>query len=141
VVPAVQWSATSGGVLVMERVDGVRIDDLAALQRRGQDRSALARLSAELLRQVFVAGFFHADPHPGNLLVLEDGRLALVDFGMVGRLDDDQRRAFVVLLLATVHQDPAAMTRGWSGWGSCARPERGRRCGATWNGCWTAATD
>ena len=113
VVPAIHWSATSGGVLVMERVDGVRIDDLAALQRRGQDRSALAQLSAELLlRQVFVAGFFHADPHPGNLLVLEDGRLALVDFGMVGRLDDDQRRAFVLLLLATVHQDPAAMTRG-----------------------------
>jgi ubiquinone biosynthesis protein len=61
------------------------------------------------MRQVFEAGFFHADPHPGNFLVLADGRIALLDFGMVGRLDDEHRLALVRLLGATVRQDAGAM--------------------------------
>jgi ubiquinone biosynthesis protein len=110
VVPAVHWRCTTGGVLVLDRLEGTRIDDLAALDAKRIARPALARASAEvLMRQVFGAGFFHADPHPGNFLVLDDGRIGLLDFGMVGRLDEQARHALVALLAATVRQDANGM--------------------------------
>ena len=91
VVPAVCWAMTTKRVLVMERIDGVRLADSRALPP-GTDPVALALAGAEaMLTQVFEAGFFHADPHPGNFLVTDDGRLALLDFGMVGYLDDELR--------------------------------------------------
>lgn len=109
-VPEIHWPLTRSGVLVMQRMEGTRIGDFEVLDARGLDRAAIARTSADaLMRQVFHAGFFHADPHPGNFLVDEGGRIAVLDFGMVGRLDDDTRRSLVELLLATVRQDPDAM--------------------------------
>jgi len=111
VVPRIHWPLTTGAVLVMDRVDGIRIDDVAAIERAGHSRRGIARASAEvLMRQVFQQGFFHADPHPGNFLVLEDGRIAMLDFGMVGQLDEEVRHAFFQLMLATVRQDAAAVT-------------------------------
>jgi ubiquinone biosynthesis protein len=61
------------------------------------------------MKQVFDAGFFHADPHPGNFLVLNDGRIALLDFGMVGELDEEMSRALLRLLRAIVQQDPTGV--------------------------------
>ena len=123
VIPTIHWQWTTSSVLVMDRVDGIRIGDLDLLDDAGLDRSVLARTSAELLMaQVFESGFFHADPHPGNFLVLEDGRIAMLDFGMVGQLDEELRHLFWQLLIATVRQDAAAVTDGLEALGVLRSP-------------------
>ena len=108
VVPEIYWRYTTSAVLVMERIEGTRISEVIADENRREELGVeLARTSAEvLMKQVFDAGFFHADPHPGNFLVLNDGRLALLDFGMVGELDEEMSRALLRLLRAIVRQDP-----------------------------------
>jgi ubiquinone biosynthesis protein len=97
-------------VLVMERLDGTPLKEAEpVLAERGLDRQVLAHTLLEcLLRQVMVSGVFHADPHPGNVLVLDDGRLGLLDFGSVGRLDGSLRAALQRLLLAMDRGDPLA---------------------------------
>ncbi len=105
-VPFVVWEATSHGALTLERIEGVKIDDLDGLDRIGADRPALARTLAYLyLSMVFSHGFFHADPHPGNLFVEPGGKIALVDFGMVGTVEASVRRALVEIVLALVTHD------------------------------------
>jgi len=105
-VPYVVWEATTHGVLTLERIVGVKIDDLAGLDAAGVDRPALARnLAYVYLSMVFSHGFFHADPHPGNLFVEAGGRLAMVDFGMVGTVPPRVRDALVEILLALVTHD------------------------------------
>jgi ubiquinone biosynthesis protein len=97
-------------VLVMERLDG---RPLAAAETGlpAEVRAALARsLLGSLLRQVMLDGTFHADPHPGNILLLTDGRLGLLDFGSVGRIDAGLRSALQRLLLALDRGDPAGLT-------------------------------
>ena len=115
-VPAVVWKATTHGVLTLERIRGTKIDDLDELDRAGADRPALARTLAQVyLTMVFAHGFFHADPHPGNFFVEPGGRLAMVDFGMVGTVPSEVRFGLVDLLLALVGHDTrrllAAMRR------------------------------
>ena len=99
-------------VLVMERLHGIPIATAGPqIDRRGLDRAALARtLLGGLLRQVMLDGIFHADPHPGNVLLLEDGQLGLLDFGSVGRLDAGLRSALQRLLLAFDRGDPVAIS-------------------------------
>jgi ubiquinone biosynthesis protein len=105
-VPEVVWEATTHGVLTLERISGVKIDDLAGLDRIGADRPALARsLAYVYLSMVFSHGFFHADPHPGNLFVEPSGRLAMVDFGMVGTVTPEVRKALVEIIFALVTHD------------------------------------
>jgi ubiquinone biosynthesis protein len=89
-------------VLVMQRLDGTPVGAAGpVIAERGLDRAALAgALLASMLGQVLLHGVFHADPHPGNVLVLADGRLGLLDFGSVGRLDGSLRAALQRLLLA-----------------------------------------
>jgi ubiquinone biosynthesis protein len=97
-------------VLVMQRLDGTPLGAAGPLvTERGLDRTVLARtLLDSMLRQIMVDGVFHADPHPGNVLVLADGRLGLLDFGSVGRLDASVRAALQRLLLAMDRGDPLA---------------------------------
>jgi ubiquinone biosynthesis protein len=97
-------------VLVMQRLDGTPLGDAGpVIAERGLDRHAQARALLEfMLRQILVDGVFHADPHPGNILVLGDGRLGLLDFGSVGRLDPSLRAALQRLLLAMDRGDPLA---------------------------------
>jgi len=102
-IPAV-YSATAR-VLVLEWLDGVNVRD-AATRLQECDRLTLARgLLTTMLRQVMIEGTFHADPHPGNVLVLRDGALALIDFGSVGRLDPLQQAALRRLLLAVARRN------------------------------------
>jgi ubiquinone biosynthesis protein len=101
---------TTPRILVMDLLDGIplgRADELIAAQ--GLDRAALARtLLRYLLRQIMVDGVFHAHPHRGNILVLADGQLALLDFGSVGHRDTELQSALFDLLLAIDKRDPAA---------------------------------
>jgi len=95
-------------VLVMQRLHGTPLGAAGpVIAERGLDRDKLAReLLGSLLGQVMLGGVFHADPHPGNVLVLADGRLGLLDFGSVGRLDGSVRSALQRLLLAMDRGDP-----------------------------------
>ncbi|WP_238010436.1 AarF/UbiB family protein [Dactylosporangium sp. AC04546] len=110
-------------VLVMSRLDGVPLTTAGpALAARGLDPAGLARtLLACVLRQILVAGVFHADPHPGNVLLLRDDRLGLLDFGSVGRLDGGVRESLQRLLLALDRGDPAGATDALLG--VVARPD------------------
>ncbi len=93
----------------MERLDGRALGAITSAEEIG-DRQALARtLLDTLLREVMIEGIFHADPHPGNVLLLADGQLGLLDFGSVGRIDAGLRAALQRLLLAVDRGDPAAL--------------------------------
>jgi ubiquinone biosynthesis protein len=110
-LPALHPQLCTERVLVMERLDGLPLDAAGAvIDARGLDRVVLARaLLGCLLRQIMVGGVFHADPHPGNVLLLADGRLGLLDFGSVGRLDALLRAALQQFLLAIDRGDPAGL--------------------------------
>ena len=102
-VPTPLWDYTRARVLVMELVDGVKATDISGIRRTEQD---LGQLGASLMRayldQLFVHGELHADPHPGNLLVTGDGRIALLDLGMVAHIPPRRREQLLKLLFAAV---------------------------------------
>ena len=105
-IPRVFWATTTARVLTLERITGTKVDNLAALDRTGVDRPALATKAAGVaLRMVFEDGFFHADPHPGNLFIEPDGRIGLIDFGMVGEVDDALRHHLATVLAALTSHD------------------------------------
>jgi ubiquinone biosynthesis protein len=111
VIPAVHEELCTEQVLVIEWLNGVNLRAAGPLiEEKGLDRAALARaLLRSMVYQITEGGVFHADPHPGNVLLLTDGRLALLDFGSVGRLDAQQRAALQNLLFAVGRGDPAAL--------------------------------
>jgi len=112
-VPRVFWDCTRVDVITEERIRGIKIDDTDALEAAGIDRRAVARLFVEAyLSMVFVHGLFHADPHPGNIFVESADRIALVDFGMVGRVDPQTRRGLGTILIALVTSDASRMADG-----------------------------
>ena len=113
VVPAVHWDFTTSRVLTLGRITGVKISDLAGLERLGVDRRMIARtMSGSVLQQVFDYGYFHADPHPGNYLVRGDGVIGIVDFGLMGVLDDATRRDLLLLLASWVREDADGLADG-----------------------------
>ncbi len=102
-VPTPVWDLTRGRVLTMELIAGTKATDLGGVRRTEQKLGHLASaLMRAYLDQVFVHGEIHADPHPGNLLVTEDGRLALLDLGMVAHVPPKQRERLLKLLFAAV---------------------------------------
>jgi ubiquinone biosynthesis protein len=110
-VPAVHEGLSRRRVLVMERLHGIPFSAAeTAIRARGLDRHALALgLLNALLSQIMRDGVFHADPHPGNVLLLDDGRLGLLDFGSVGRLDPIVQGALARLLVAVERRDPEGL--------------------------------
>jgi ubiquinone biosynthesis protein len=91
-IPRIFWESTTSRVLTMERIRGIGILDVQSLDKAGFNRKELAKRSVDLwLKMVFESEMFHADPHPGNLFVEADGRLGLIDFGMVYMVDDEVR--------------------------------------------------
>lgn len=99
-IPRVFWEMTTSRVLTLERIRGSKINDLAALEAAGIDRRALAERAARIiLKMVFEDGFFHADPHPGNFFIEAGGRIGLIDFGMVGTVDERTQEQLVEILL------------------------------------------
>lgn len=109
-IPKVYWDYTTERVIVLERLKGIKVNDLAALEAAAIDRQQIAANSVRLmLEEMFVHGFFHADPHPGNLYVLADGRIGMMDFGMVGRLDEKLQESLTRLFLALSKGDSERM--------------------------------
>ncbi len=109
-IPRVFWETTTARVLTLERIRGIKITDVAALAAAGIDRQALAQRAVRVvLKMTFEDGFFHADPHPGNFLIEPDGRLGLMDFGMVGTIDERTQDKLVETFLAVASKDAERM--------------------------------
>ncbi|HEU5055216.1 MAG TPA: AarF/UbiB family protein [Kofleriaceae bacterium] len=102
-VPRVIDELSTGRVLCLERIDGIRLTE--HLDARGGDPAVLAALVRTYAAQILALGRFQADPHPGNFLVEPDGRLALLDFGALATLGDDERRAYAALIAAMAARD------------------------------------
>lgn len=114
-LPSVHEESCTRRVLVTERMHGTPLGSAAGLLAEcpAKDRTAMARgLLGSVLGQIMESGVFHADPHPGNVLLLRDGRLGLLDFGSVGRLDASLRAGLQFLLLAIDRGDAAAACDG-----------------------------
>ncbi|NET42513.1 ABC1 kinase family protein [Okeania sp. SIO2B3] len=105
-VPRVYWRYSAPRVLTLEYVPGIKISNYEALEASGQDRKALARMGAEAyLRQLLNDGFFHADPHPGNIAVSPEGGLIFYDFGMMGQIKSNIREKLMGTLYGIASKD------------------------------------
>jgi ubiquinone biosynthesis protein len=104
--PRVFWEYTTPKALTIERIRGDKVTDIAALRSNGIEPKAVAhKLISAFLQQIFIDGFFHADPHPGNVLVTPDGAVAIVDCGQAGRLDHVTKSGLLRLLIAFEQQN------------------------------------
>ncbi|MGD9369281.1 MAG: AarF/UbiB family protein, partial [Desulfobacteraceae bacterium] len=105
-IPKVYWQYTAKSVLVMEHIEGIKMDNVAEIQRHGIDPKEVAMIGLRSFsRQLMAAGIFHADPHPGNTIVMYDGRVSLVDFGIVGYLDEETMLQIAHLFLGYAEHD------------------------------------
>ena len=119
VIPRVYWQWTGERVCVQEFVDGIPGSDLDAVDRAGLHRNILARRGTRaILKMIFEDGYFHADPHPGNVFYLPGDRIAFIDFGMVGQLSEARREQLSRLLLGLVRREAEGVVDvllDWSG--------------------------
>jgi len=121
-IPGVVWELSSRRVLCLDYLPGIKINDREALIDAGIDPSAVAEIgAASYLKQLVRFGFFHADPHPGNLAVASDGALIYYDFGMMGLLSDALRRRLGSMIRAAAARDSAALVEEMQAAGVIAR--------------------
>ncbi len=117
-IPSVYWQWTCERLNVQEYIQGIQGRDLAAVDQAGLDRKLLAdRGTQAVIKMIMEDGFFHADPHAGNVFYLEDNKLAFIDFGMVGRLTEERREQVVSLLYGMTNHLPtkvAEILEDWS---------------------------
>ncbi len=104
--PQVYWEETAKGVLTLEYIEGIKVNNNHALDQAGFDRRLIARRGADaFLKMVLEHGFFHGDPHPGNVLIIPGNVICLLDYGMVGRLDQQLKDYLADILLAIIKRD------------------------------------
>ncbi|NJK49286.1 AarF/ABC1/UbiB kinase family protein [Candidatus Gracilibacteria bacterium] len=109
-VPKIYWEYTGRRVLTMEWIDGTKLTNLPAIQAQGIDATHLVEVGVNCsLRQLLEHGFFHADPHPGNLLATRDGKLAYLDFGMMSEIKPYQRYGLIEAVVHLVNRDFEAL--------------------------------
>jgi predicted unusual protein kinase regulating ubiquinone biosynthesis (AarF/ABC1/UbiB family) len=126
IVPKVHWELSSQRVLTLEFIEGVNVDKVAQLEQWKVDRPALAgTYIRSFMHQAFVTGTFHADPHPGNTFCTPDGRLALLDFGMVKQLPDHVRQGLLKELFGSFFNNPRLYVDGLIEKGALGERERG----------------
>ncbi|MEA1939614.1 MAG: AarF/ABC1/UbiB kinase family protein [Candidatus Caldatribacteriota bacterium] len=105
--PKIYWEFSSKCILTMELIEGIKINNLKELDKVGHDRKKIAENGAKaFIKQILIDGFFHADPHPGNMLVMKDGIIGFMDFGMMGRLDKEIREKGIDLFVAILERNP-----------------------------------
>ncbi|GGF86920.1 ABC transporter [Paenibacillus albidus] len=111
-IPAIFWDYSSERVLTMEFVEGITLNRRELLLDKGIRLHVVAEQMVEMmLQQIFIHGFFHADPHPGNVMLMENGKLALIDFGMVGRLSEEMKDHLSALIIALMRKNTDSMVR------------------------------
>ncbi len=109
-IPTVYWEYTTSRLMVQERIEGIKADDIERLDKEGYDRDEIAMHAARfVIKEVLEDGFFHADPHPGNMFILPGNRIGLMDFGTVGYLDDSDRTKLIRLYTAVIRFDVEAI--------------------------------
>jgi ubiquinone biosynthesis protein len=117
-IPKIYGEYSSSRLLVMEYVEGVRIDDLRGIEAMGLDPKEIgARGFRAYLKMIFEDGFFHGDPHPGNLLVGRDGTIVVLDFGIYGTLRPEKRQLFVNFLFALLDNNTGLLVTSLEGLG------------------------
>ena len=105
-VPKVFHDLSTGRVLTIERIEGTKITDIERIEKLGLDRKQIAVNGANaILKQIFIDGYFHADPHPGNIFVIEGNKIVFLDYGMVGRIDEATKDHLANILTAIIEQD------------------------------------
>ncbi|WP_407310204.1 ABC1 kinase family protein [Desulfosporosinus sp. SB140] len=109
-IPDIYWDYSTQKVLTMEYVEGIKLNRFEEIDKKGYDRKGIAeQLVRALFHQVLIEGFFHGDPHPGNILLLPEGVLSLIDFGMVGRLTQEMKYNFASMVIAMMRQNTESM--------------------------------
>ncbi len=110
-VPKVYWSLTTRRVLTMDFVKGIEVDELEEIKRAGLDPEKIANILGQAVaRMIFVHGYFHGDPHGGNILVQDKGNIALLDFGSVGYIDSRMKDNVRLFCLSIAREDVARAT-------------------------------
>jgi len=105
--PKIYWESSSKRILTMELIKGIKINNLKKLDKAGYNRKKIAENGAKaFMKQILIDGFFHADPHPGNMLVMKEGIIGFMDFGMMGRLDEEMKEKGVDLFIAIMERNP-----------------------------------
>ncbi|CAA7406924.1 unnamed protein product [Spirodela intermedia] len=113
-VPDIYWDYTSAKVLTMEWVDGIKLNDQEAIEKQGLKLLDLVNTGIQCsLRQLLEYGYFHADPHPGNLLATPEGKLAFLDFGMMSETPEEARLAIIGHVVHMVNRDYEAMAQDY----------------------------
>jgi len=117
-IPGVYWDYSTKRVLTMDYIEGIKLSDHARLDKAGLNRRKLAKKFSEtIFHQVLVEGFFHGDPHPGNVLAQPDGGIALLDFGMAGRLSPEMKKHFASFVISLRKQSTRGVLRAISNMG------------------------
>ncbi|MBI3753068.1 MAG: AarF/ABC1/UbiB kinase family protein [Deltaproteobacteria bacterium] len=112
IIPGIYWNLTGRKVLTMERITGIKIDNIKKLKEGGIDTEKLSHIVAEILfRQVFEFGVFHGDLHSGNIFVVGPEQVAFVDFGIVGRIDKETQENLADIFVGLVREDYELLTR------------------------------
>lgn len=113
-VPKIYWQYTAKRVLTMEWIEGIKLTNVQKVKEAGFDSRHIIEVGVQCsLRQLLDYGYFHADPHPGNLLVMEDGKLAYLDFGMMSEVSAEQRFGLIEAIVHLVNRDFAALSKDY----------------------------
>jgi ubiquinone biosynthesis protein len=123
-IPKVYWEFTGERLNVQEYIQGIQGKDISAVENVGLDKRLLAERGAKaVLQMIMVDGFFHADPHPGNVFYLPDNRLAFIDFGMIGRLTEERREQVVSFLYGMVNHNPTKVVETLEDWSNIVKTD------------------
>ena len=100
VIPKIYWDYSTNKVLTMDYISGVKVNHIETLKEEGYNRKLIARrITDSMLHQILMEGFFHGDPHPGNIYILPGNKVAYIDFGMIGRISEDTKFHFASLVI------------------------------------------
>lgn len=117
-VPKVFWDFTSEKVLTMEMIRGIKVNHYDELEEKGYNKKIIAkRITNAMFHQILEEGIFHGDPHPGNIYILPNNKIAFLDFGMVGYLNDDLKYYFASLVISLLNGDTDGIIETFREWG------------------------
>ncbi len=109
-VPAIYWQYTTNNVLTLEWINGFKLTDITQIEAHGLDPNEVIKIGVTSgLKQLLEHGFFHADPHPGNLFAMADGRMAYIDFGMMDQLEEDTKETIASSVVQLINKDYQAL--------------------------------
>lgn len=113
-VPCIYWRYSSHKILTLEWINGFKLNDTEQIKSHGLDLNAIIRIGVTSgLRQLLEHGFFHADPHPGNLFAMADGRMAFIDFGMMDQLEEETKQTIASSVVQLINRDYEALAKNF----------------------------